>query len=88
MMATAAQQSDLIPREPRQSCRVETVIMDDCGRELAAWLGNISEHGFMADCEEKLPLGVILDIRLPDRGMVRAQVRWAVGWRFGALILD
>jgi hypothetical protein len=88
MMAVAAQQCDLVPREPREPCRVETVIVDDCDRELAAWLGNTSDHGFMADCEEKLPLGAIVDIRLPDRGMVRAEVRWAVGWRFGALILD
>ncbi len=87
-MAVANERSDLIPREPRQPCRVETVIVDDCGRELAAWLGNISEHGFMADCEEKFPLGATIGVHLPGRGNLRAQVRWAVGWRFGALILD
>jgi hypothetical protein len=26
-------------------------------------------------------------IDLPGRGLVRAEVRWALGWRFGAMIL-
>ncbi|WP_340588886.1 hypothetical protein [Erythrobacter alti] len=86
-MASTAKAVDLVPREPREPCSVETTIVDDCGRELEAWVGNTSRHGFMAECEEKFPLGEIIRIDLPDRGRVRAQLRWAVGWRFGALIL-
>ena len=89
-MALAAVEPETIqiPREPREPCDIDTVILDDCDRELTAWLGNRSNRGFMAECEEKFPLGAIIRIRLPDRGLVRAEVRWAVGWRFGALILD
>ena len=87
-MASAAKVQQLVPREPRGPCNVETSIVDDCNRELEAWIGNISRHGFMAECEEKFPLGAIILINLPDRGRVRAELRWAVGWRFGALIHD
>lgn len=78
----------LIPRDPREPCNMDAVITDDCGRELTAWLGNRSRRGFMAECEEKFPLGAVITINLPDRGEVRAEVRWALGWRFGAMILD
>jgi hypothetical protein len=41
----------------------------------------------MAECEEKVRLGSIVEVDLPDRGHVRAEVRWVLGWRFGAKIL-
>ena len=74
-------------RAERWECNADIVVADDCGRELIGRLGNISEGGFMAECEEKIPKGAIVEVDLPDRGRVRAEVRWAVGWRFGAMIL-
>ena len=74
-------------RAERWECSADIVVADDCGRELIGRLGNISEGGFMAECEEKIPKGAIVEVDLPDRGRVRAEVRWAVGWRFGAMIL-
>lgn len=79
--------SSYVPRPERWDCRADIVVADDCGRELLARLANISEGGFMAECEEKLPKGTIVEVELPDRGRVRAQVRWVLGWRFGAMIL-
>jgi len=85
-MAATAFKTAQVPRESRVPCNIDTVIVDECGRELSAWLGNISENGFMAECEEKFPLGATIQIDLPERGRVKAQVRWGLGWRFGALI--
>ena len=76
-----------VKRPPRWECDAEVTVADDCGRELLGRLANISEGGFMAECEEKVRLGSIVEVVLPDRGKVRAEVRWALGWRFGAMIL-
>jgi len=76
------------PRPARWECDAEIVVEDECGRELLARLANISDAGFMAECEEKLPIGTFVQVELPDRGKVRAQVRWVLGWKFGALIFD
>lgn len=82
-----AEKLEYEPRPPRWDCHADIVVVDDCGRELIGRLGNISEAGFMAECEEKIPKGSIVELTLPDRGQVRAEVRWVLGWRFGGLIL-
>ena len=74
-------------RPPRWECNADITIADDCGRELIGRLANISEGGFMAECEEKVRKGSIVEVDLPDRGRVRAEVRWVLGWRFGAMIV-
>lgn len=76
-----------INRSPRWACDVGVIITDDCGQELVGRIGNISEGGFMAECEQKVRLGSIVEADLPDRGHVFAEVRWVLGWRFGAMIL-
>ena len=76
-----------VARPERWDCNAEVVVVDDCGRELLGRLANISAAGFMAECEEKVPKGAIVEVCLPDRGRVRAEVRWVLGWRFGAMIL-
>ena len=65
----------------------EITIDDGCGRELNARLGNVSEGGFMCECEQRLPLGTVVIADLPGRGKVRAEIRWVFGWIFGAMIL-
>ena len=82
-----AENSDYASRPPRWESNAEVVVVDDSGRELQGRLGNVSEAGFMAECEQKLPKGAIVEVDLPDRGHVRAEIRWVLGWRFGALIL-
>lgn len=77
-----------IPRAPRWACDFDVVITDDAGRDLIGRVGNISETGFMAECPVRLPLYSLITVTLPGRGPVRAEVRWAVGWRFGAMILE
>lgn len=77
-----------VARQPREWIDVETVVDDGSGRLLDSRIWNISQGGFMADCEVKLPLGSQIVVELPGRGPVRAEIRWAVGWRFGAEILE
>ena len=47
-----------VARQPREWIDVETVVDDGSGRLLDSRIWNISQGGFMADCEVKLPLGV------------------------------
>ena len=88
MNAAVKQAPTYVQRPPRWECNAEIVVADDCGRELMGRLATLSEAGFMAECEEKVRKGSIVDVVLPDRGRVRAEVRWVLGWRFGALIVD
>jgi hypothetical protein len=76
-----------VARPKRWSITADAEIIDACERRLLARLWNISLGGFAAECEEKFPLGARIIVDLPGRGPVRAEVRWAVGWRFGAMIL-
>lgn len=64
----------------------DIAIEDGCGRELSARLGNVSDGGFMCECEERLPLHTVVIADLPDLDRVRAEIRWVFGWRFGAMI--
>ncbi|MGZ8306890.1 MAG: PilZ domain-containing protein [Allosphingosinicella sp.] len=78
---------NLVQRPPRFAMTADLTVVDDLGRELYSKLWNISEGGFMAECEEKLRIGQTVEVELPTRGRVRAEVRWVLGWRFGAMIL-
>jgi hypothetical protein len=82
-----ADKPNYVERPPRLAVNADTTLDDGSGRVLQARLWNISEGGFMAECEEKLPVGARISIELPDRGTVRAEVRWALGWRIGAMIV-
>jgi len=78
---------EFVQRPPRWDVHGDIVIVDDIGRELQAQLWNISNGGFAAECEEKLKIGAIIAVELPILGQVRAEVRWVLGWRFGAMVL-
>jgi hypothetical protein len=80
-------ESKHVNRPARWECRADITLVDHGGRELFARLGNISEQGFMAEAEEQVVVGSIVDVELPERGLVRAEVRWSEGWRFGCRIL-
>jgi hypothetical protein len=87
MLMSAIAKPNYANRPERWDCDSDVVVADDCGRELQGRLANISDGGFMAECEEKVRIGAIVEVNLPGRGPVRAEVRWALGWRFGAMIL-
>lgn len=75
-----------VQRPARWECDVAVTVDDGCC-ELEGRIANMSNDGFMAECERKLPLGSVVAIDIPGKGKVRAEVRWAVGWRFGARFL-
>ncbi len=87
MQSASKTKPNYVQRPPRWSITADTTVVDGCGRSLDTRIWNISKGGFMAECEEKLPLGAEITVDLPGRGEVRAEVRWALGWRFGAMIL-
>ena len=87
MKAAQKTKPNYIQRPPRWSIVADTNVIDGCGRSLQTRIWNISKGGFMAECEEKLPLGASITVDLPGKGEVKAEVRWALGWRFGAMIL-
>ena len=87
MSENRPEKSNYVQRPPRWAVNADTTLDDGSGRVLQARLWNISDGGFMAECEEKLPVGARISIELPDRGTVRAEVRWVLGWRIGAMIL-
>ena len=82
-----AQRPVYVQRPPRYVCDADIEVVDDLGRALQSRLFNISEAGFGAECEEKVRKGAIVKVDLPERGTVWAEVRWVLGWRFGAMIL-
>lgn len=83
----AATERKHVNRPPRWACNADITLVDHGGRELLARLGNISDKGFMAEAEEQVRIGSIVDVELPEHGPVRAEVRWSEGWRFGCAIL-
>ncbi len=83
----AATERKHINRPPRWVCSADITIIDEGERELFARLANISDQGFMAEAEEPVRVGSIVNVQLPNRGAVRAEVRWSERWRFGCLIL-
>ena len=78
---------EFVQRPPRWDVHADIVIVDEIGRELQAQLWNISDGGFAAECEERFPKGAVIEAEIPVHGRVRAEVRWVLGWRFGAMIL-
>ena len=76
-----------VARMPRWACDFSVLITDENGSELIGRVANISKGGFMAECEQRVRIASIVEVDLPRRGLVRAEVRWAVGWRFGARII-
>jgi positive regulator of sigma E activity len=88
MTPSVDQKRNYVKRAERWECSTDLVVADDCGRELLARIANISDKGFMAETEEKVRKGSIVEVTLPDQGRVRAEVRWVQGWRFGAMILS
>ncbi len=77
-----------VQRPARRPVDVETTAVDGVGCMLGTRIWNVSDGGFMAECEERLPIGAQIELEIPGRGAVRAEVRWVLGWRFGAMILD
>ncbi len=49
---------------------------------------DVSQGGFMAECEEAVEIGSTVSLDVPGVGPVHAQVRWQIGGRMGGMFLD
>lgn len=69
--------------EPREEVFHRARAMRQDGAAMALTVVNLSPHGLMARCEEALGAGERFSVSLPIVGLVRAEVRWALGGRIG-----
>ena len=49
---------------------------------------DVSQCGFMAECEDSISIGSHVALDVPGVGPVDAQVRWQIGRRMGGMFLD
>lgn len=70
-------------REPRDEVHYRGRAMRRDGTTLPLLIVNLSPHGLMARSDEALGAGERLTVSLPVVGVVRAEVRWALGGRVG-----
>ncbi|HEX8402577.1 MAG TPA: PilZ domain-containing protein [Allosphingosinicella sp.] len=49
---------------------------------------DVSQSGFMAECDDTVEIGSHVTLDVPGLGPVRAQVRWQIGGRMGGMFLD
>ena len=70
-------------REPRDEVHHRGRAMRRDGTTLPLLIVNLSPHGLMARSEDAIGAGERLTVSLPVVGIVRAEVRWALGGRIG-----
>jgi hypothetical protein len=69
--------------QPREQVSHRTRLLAADGRALPVLVVNMSAGGFMARCDEPFGEGDPVRLLLPVLGVVRAEVRWALGGRVG-----
>ncbi len=72
----------------RLSCSYLSHVRTDGVRNVGIRLCDISERGFMAECDEPVPLGGTVSIDLPGLGPTHARVRWGMGGRIGGRFMQ
>jgi|GEM_PF-5149074 len=71
-------------RELRAPVDFDGTVIDSSGQHIKARIGNLSRNGFCGSCSGTLRIGSLVTIILPELGPKEAQIRWALGPRFGA----
>jgi hypothetical protein len=71
-------------RRPRKATFITTAILLPDDREVFVDIRNISPSGFMALSDSPLSEGTRFGVAVPGRGIIRAEVRWAMDDMFGA----
>lgn len=74
-------------REQRQEVMHRTRIAQANGAERTVTIVNVSSAGFMARADGEWAAGDVLTVILPALGLVKAEVRWALGGRMGCKLL-
>lgn len=77
------------PRNARRlNCSVLCDLRPDGLRNVRIRLCDISDLGFMAECEEMVPLGGTVSIDMPGIGATHARIRWGMGGRIGGRFMQ
>lgn len=72
----------------RLACSVLTDLRADGADVLRVRLCDVSERGFMGECERNVAIGSTVSLDLPGYGAVHARVRWSMGGRIGGRFMD
>jgi hypothetical protein len=72
------------PRPPRHVAEEQAALLLGSSGEAPILVRNVSEGGFMAECERFMRIGSRITIAWPGHGVRHAQIRWALPGRFGA----
>lgn len=72
----------------RLSCSYLSNVRANGVKNVGIRLCDISETGFMAECQEQVPLGGTVSIDLPGLGAVHARIRWGMGGRIGGRFME
>lgn len=83
MLSSTAHAGPNVRSEPRDEVYHRARAMRRDGTALPLTVVNLSPGGLMARCDEGLGAGDRITVSLPAVGLVRAEVRWALGGRIG-----
>ena len=87
-MAQAGRLQDHAQRAQRWDCNVAVVARGVDGKEYPIRIANLSNGGFMAESDVSIAVGTHITFEMPGAEEMQAQVRWAIGKRFGAMIIE
>lgn len=83
MLTNTAPACPNVRSEPRDEVYHRARAMRRDGTALPLTVVNLSPNGLMARCDEALGAGDRITVSLPAVGLLRAEVRWALGGRIG-----
>ena len=76
-----------IGRKDRHSVTLDAVVHHEDGRRVTVKLVDFSEEGCRIESDEHFRIGERVEIDIPRKGMVKAQIRWALGDSAGVKFL-
>lgn len=89
MKPNRARTSDFVKRRAeRRSVASTTHMYSDQWYTVEVRVRDVSQAGFMAECEHAIGIGSAVSLDVPGIGSVDAQVRWQLAGRMGGLFHD
>ena len=76
-----------VGRKDRHRVALDAVVHHDDGREVAVKLADFSDDGCRIESDAHFRIGEHVVIDIPDLGMMKAQIRWALPDSAGARFL-
>lgn len=81
--------SDFVPRRnDRVPVGSTTHLRSANWYDIEVSIQDVSQCGFMAECDQPLGIGSNISLDVPGIGPVHAQVRWQIGGKVGGMFLD